>query len=113
MATYRVGLLDATSLQEGESDEDESQLKEIVASRFFLSPSDIQIERSDGAWVDFAVWFPFEASSPAEIRSETERIVRTCGRDVEVFSVYDEKDNVVLTEEEFWDSAVPAPPTGS
>jgi hypothetical protein len=102
MAKYRMGLLDATSLQDDESDEDESQLKAIVASRFFLPPSEVQIEGSDGAWIEFAVWFSFEASSPAEIRSETERIIRTCGRNVEVFSVYDGKDNVGLTEEELW-----------
>lgn len=102
MAKYRVAFADATSFQDDESDEDETQLKKIVASRFFLSPLEVQIEGSGGEWVDFVVWFSFEASSPAEIRSETERIVRTCGRDVEVFSVYDENDNVVLTEEELW-----------
>ena len=50
--------------------------------------------------MEFLVWFSFEANSPAEIGSETERIIQTCGRDVEVFSFCDENDNVVLTEED-------------
>jgi hypothetical protein len=101
MATYRVAFMDATHVQG--DDPDEASWIEIAASRFCFPPSDIHIEGWDGDWVDFTVWFAFEASSPAEIRSETERITQTCGRDVEVFSVLDEADNVVLTEEELVD----------
>src|SRR2546422_7968588 len=111
MAKYRVFFADATSVHDEDrpewddlNEENEAFLKEIVASRFNFPPSDVRIEKWDGVWVDFAVCFSFEANSPAEMRSETERITQTCGRNVEVFSVLDEADNVVLTEEEFWDS---------
>jgi hypothetical protein len=100
MAKYRLLFSSATHLQA--EDRPEWDEKEIVASRFCFPPSDIHIDGSGADWIDFMVWFSFEASSPAEIRSETERIAQTCGRDVEVFSVLDEKDNVVLTEEELW-----------
>ncbi len=111
MAKYRVFFIDATSVDDKDrpewddlDEESEAFLKEIVVSRFNFPPSDVQIDKWDGAWVDFAVCFSFEANSPAEIRSEAERITQTCGRDVEVFSVFDEANNVVLTEEEFRDS---------
>ena len=108
MATYRVFFADATSVgDEDKPDGDEpldndseARLKEIVASRFYFPPADVAIEKWDGAWIDFVVYFSFEANSPVGIRSEAERITQTCGRDVEVFSVLDEADNVVLTEEE-------------
>jgi hypothetical protein len=121
MAKYRLLFGDATSVQEDDcpkwedqlDDQGEARLKEIVASRFCFPPSDVHIESWDGDWMDFLVWFSFEANSLGEIRSEVERIIQTCGRDVEVFSVLDEADNAVLTEEEFWDPAVPETPTRS
>lgn len=108
MPKYRVFIADATSVQDddiptsedGLDDPGEARLKEIVTSRFVFLPSAVEIEKWDGAWIDFVVCFSFEADSPAEIRSETERITENCGRNVEVFSVMDERDNVVLTEEE-------------
>jgi hypothetical protein len=82
---------------------EDASFTEIAASRFCFPPSDVQIDRWDGDLTDFLVWFSFEANSPAEMRSEVERIIQTCGRGrVEVFSVLDEADSVVLTEEELW-----------
>ena len=98
MGTYRVLLGDATSLQPDDPDD----LREIVESRFCIPPSDVQIDRFDGNVIDFFMWFAFEARSPAEIRRRTERIIDGCGRHVEVFSVLDGADHVVLTEEELW-----------
>ena len=106
MSRYTLGFLDATSIQE---DDDLDQLdtnaglEALVASRFFVAPSRIAIHDWDGGWVDFSVWFDV-GGDLATLRTETERILRLCGRDVDVFSVTDAAGTVVLTEEEFWDS---------
>ena len=104
MATYQVFFADATSLwYDDDRPESDAEMKAIVASRFFFPPSEIEIERLDGDWIDFTVCFSFEANSSAEIRREAERITNTCGRLVEVFSVLDETGQVVLTEEDLWE----------
>ena len=91
---------DATSLQEDDPDPTDDALVEIVASRFSLRPGVIDIQGCDGGWIDFVVGFSFEADGPREVRSEADRIIRTCGRDVEVFSVLDEGGAEVLTEDD-------------
>ncbi len=100
MATYRVLFGDATSIQDDDWPGTVAETKEIVASRFFFPPSEIEIERLDGDWIDFYVSFSFEANSREEIQREAERITDTCGRDVGVFSVLDETGRVVLTQED-------------
>ena len=109
MSRYTLGFLDATSIQEDDDRDQldtEAGLEALVASRFFLTPSRIAIHDWDGGWVDFSVWFDV-GDDLAALRTETERILRLCGRDVDVFSVTDEAGTVVLTEEEFWDLSEP------
>jgi len=98
LRTFRLAVADATHIQPDDPDD----VREIVESRFMFRPSLIDVGEPDYEnWLDFVVHFSFEANSLAELRSEVDRIMRTCGRDVEVFSVMDDLDNVLFTEEDF------------
>ena len=95
MSRYTLGFLDATSIQEDDDRDQldtEAGLEALVASRFFLTPSRIAIHDWDGGWVDFSVWFDV-GDDLAALRTETERILRLCGRDVEVFSACELRSN--------------------
>jgi hypothetical protein len=103
MRRYTLMFMDATSVDEDDPDPSDDGFVEIVASRFMMRPDSIDIEKFDGGWIDFIVGFTFDAEDEQQLRSEAARIVETCGRDVDVFSVYDDARNVVLTENDIKD----------
>jgi len=97
LGRYRLMLADATHIQPDDPDD----LEEIVASRFMFTPAHIEVAKAPHEdWLDFVVHFSFAADSPAELRREVERIIDTCGRNVDVFSVVDDAGKVLLIEED-------------
>lgn len=103
---YRFAFIDATIIDQEERDQEgdlDAVLKKAIASRFdhTILPEDIDIEGDGGDdWVDFSAAIRFEAT-PETVKDEAWKLLQGESRSIEVFSIKDAANTVVLTEENY------------
>jgi len=91
---YKLSYIDATIIPNNDVLSDDDIISEITR-RYSITPKTITIDSSDGEWIDYTASWTF--SDP--IAENVAHLLKYCGRMIETFTVTDENNNVVLTEE--------------
>lgn len=101
MTKYKLAFVDATMMDEDElaQKHTDTTLRALCARRFTSPNIAIVIDCVTGDWVDFEAYIPFECEEDKLLETVL-NILDAEGRNIEVFSVIDDKSNeVVMTEE--------------
>lgn len=91
---YQLRYFDATIIDNHDVLSNEQVITEIK-NRYHIVPNNVEISQFDGPWVKYSA--AFTISEP--LIPSVEHVLKYVGRTIEVFSVYDEDGNVVITED--------------
>ncbi len=102
---YKIKWIDNVSLQSVDSDDvaedyDNNMVKLLEeVKKFYTHEVGIQPLKFGGAYLEFEAWNEFECEE-GKVKEFVEKFLEDEVRVIEVFSVYDAENNVVLTEED-------------